>query len=264
MTFSVEAKTARSPPIRSIEGTQAISRSVLTLRLMARGGIEGSRLTDLTRASGIPHPTLRRILVCLMDEGLVIQDITSRRYRLGPLNYELGLAAVHRNGFLKEMKPTLERLAHLSGDTVYFNVRSRAEQVCIDRIEGHSVIRAFTQEIGGRRPLSLGSSGLAILANLPDDEVEAVIKQNARDIRNHPRLTEDSVRRAVRKTRSRGYSIIQDTTVLGVSAVGVLVSAVPHRPTTAVSLVMINDRLTPKRAEELARLMRKELLGKKA
>src|SRR5258708_2731129 len=130
---TVLAKADRKGNGRAAEGTQAISRSVLALRLIARWGIEGCRLTDLTRASGVPHPTLRRILICLIDEGLVVQDTSSRRYRLGPLNYELGLAATQRNDFQRELKPRLERLARLSGDTVYLNVRSRAEQVCVDR-----------------------------------------------------------------------------------------------------------------------------------
>jgi DNA-binding IclR family transcriptional regulator len=259
MTISLPLERDRSSSTRSSEGTQAISRSILILRLIARRGVEGSRLTDLTRASGIPHPTLRRILLCLIEEGLVIQDSGSRRYQLGPLNYELGLATVHRNDFHGKLKPRLERLARLSGDTVYLNIRSRSEQVCLDRIEGSSVIRAVTQDIGGRRPLSLGSSGIAILANLTDDEIEDVIRGNAQDIYNHPRITVESIWRAIAKTRANGYALIRDTTVVGVSAIGILLPAASYQPTVAVSLAMVNDRLTSARASELGRLMKREL-----
>jgi DNA-binding IclR family transcriptional regulator len=244
---------------RASEGTQAISRSVLMLRLIARWGVEGCRLTDLTRASAIPHPTLRRILLCLIDEGFVVQDEDTRRYRLGPLNYELGLATIHRNDFQKKLTPRLHRLAKLTGDTVYLNVRSSSEQVCLDRIEGHSMIRAVTQEIGGRRPLPFGSSGLAIMANLTDAEIDHAIQKSAKDIENHPRITVESIWRDIKKARSNGYAVIRDTTVIGVSAIGIAAPTTKHQPALAISLAMVNERLTPARANELHKIMRKVL-----
>src|SRR5689334_15380716 len=50
---------------RTANGIQAISRAAMLMRLIARGGDEGIRLTDLTRMTGFPHPTIRRILKSL-------------------------------------------------------------------------------------------------------------------------------------------------------------------------------------------------------
>lgn len=241
------------------DGTQAIARAMRILRLLARWGRRGCRLKDLVKASEIPHPTLRRILLCLMAEGFVIQDADSRHYMLGPVNYELGLATFRRNDFHSELKPTLESLARQTGDTVYLNIRSGSDQVCIDRIEGYSPIRALTQEIGGRRPLGFGSSGLAILASLEDHEVEEVLVDNARDIANHPRITPESLRRAVERTRRDGYAVIRDTTVAGVSAIGIRVPAPAYIPATGIGIAMVNERLTPSRARELYKLLKQSL-----
>jgi DNA-binding IclR family transcriptional regulator len=261
MTARAKSSQKRSVLLKRTDGTQAISRAVQILRLMARRGAEGSRLTDLSRAAGIPHPTLRRILICLLDEGFVIQDSLTRRYLLGPLNYELGLAASHRTDMHDKLRPVLERIAHASGDTVYLNVRSGFDQVCLLRIEGYSTIRAMIQEIGGRRPLCFGSSGLAIMAALEDDEVEEVLQANAKDIANHSWLTPDAVRRAVAKTRQNGFAVIRDTSVLGVGAIGVMLPPNAEEPAMAITIAMVNDRLTYARARELYKILKQEIQG---
>jgi DNA-binding IclR family transcriptional regulator len=244
---------------KSRSGTQAITRAALLLRLMAQRGRDGCRLADLGKSAGLPHPTVRRILKCLIEERLAVQNATTRRYQLGPLNYEFGLATMQRSAFKQILRPKLERLAQRSGDTVYLNVRSGAEAVCLDRVEGTSPIRAVTQEIGGRRPLSFGSSGLAMMACLDDREVDEIIEANGRDIANHGRLTADQIRLAVARTRANGFAVIRETTVRGVSAIGIVLKAQREWPTLGVSLAMVNDRLDAARACELYDIMKAEL-----
>jgi len=241
-----------------VVGSQSISRAIAILRLMTRRGVDGSRLSELTKGTGLPHPTVRRILKCLEEERLVIQNPETRRYQLGPLNFELGLATMQRATFLREMRPRFERLALRTGDTVYVNLKSGYEIFCADRIDGHSSIRAVTMEIGGRRPMSFGSTGLAMLALLPDDEVERVLESNEVDIQNHARLTRAGLREAVVKARAKGYAVIQDTTVFGVSAIGIALPQTPTRPMIGVALAMVSDRLTPAHARDLAVILKQE------
>src|SRR5450759_1725931 len=83
-----------SERIRSgAQGTQTIQRASLLMRLLASRSRSGLRLADVVQDSGLEHPTAHRILKGLMAEGLVMQDAGSRRYLIGPLVYELGLAA---------------------------------------------------------------------------------------------------------------------------------------------------------------------------
>jgi DNA-binding IclR family transcriptional regulator len=242
------------------EGPQSIARAVALLRLMARRGPAGGRLTELSRDSGLPHPTVRRILKCLEAERLVMQDPETRRYQLGPLNFELGFAAMHRANFLAELRPKFERLALRTGDTVYIMLRSGTEVFCLDRVDGHTPVRALTMEIGGRRPMCFASSGQAMLARLPDEEVEHVLRANAVDVQNHARLTFESLREAVGKARNRGYGVIHDTLTFGVSAIGVAMPETPTRPMLGVALAMVATRLTPQRAKELGALLKREFL----
>jgi DNA-binding IclR family transcriptional regulator len=250
-------KAKPSPPAQ--DGTQAIRRAVLMLRLLTRRGPEGWRLSEITRLSGLTYPTARRILGCLADERLVDRDNKTGRYRLGPLNFELGLACEHRLEFRNRLRPALERIAHLSGDTVYLHIRAGVETVCIDRIEGSSPIRAVTLEIGGRRPLGFGSAGLAILALLSDEEVTDILDALQQDFVSNPRMSRAAVLKALVQTRRLGYGIVRDTTVIGVSAIGVALPRRADLPMLGVGLAMVNERLSPQRVKSLYRLLIDEL-----
>ena len=73
------------------DGAQAIRRALSVLRYVARGRGEGERLSDIAAQAGLKIPTARRILKSLIDERMVIQ-VEDRRYAIGPLAAELGLA----------------------------------------------------------------------------------------------------------------------------------------------------------------------------
>lgn len=239
-------------------GTQSIKRSVMLLKLLTRRGREGTRLTDLANMAGLPHPTIRRILKSLMNERLVLQDSETRRYHLGPLNFELGLATSYRTDFIDDLKPVLVRLSEKTSDTVYLTLRAGNEGVCIDRIEGASVIRVMPIDIGGRRPLGFGAGTLSIMASLDDAEVEWILDSLKQDIACNPRLTREGVQRGVLRARELGYGVITNTTVIGISAVGVALPIGNNSPSLSISVAMINDRFTLKRAAAIADMIKKE------
>src|ERR1700712_568460 len=78
-------------------GTQSIQRAALLLRLLASHHRTGLRLVELYRKAELERPTAHRILHGLVAERLVMQDQASKRYFLGPLLYEIGLAAAPRS-----------------------------------------------------------------------------------------------------------------------------------------------------------------------
>jgi DNA-binding IclR family transcriptional regulator len=230
----------------------------MILRLMTRRGLTGWRLSEITKASNLTYPTTSRMLKCLMDERLVIRDPNTKRFRLGPLNYELGLASGVKLEFLDQLRPVMERIAMTSGDTVYLHICSGMETVCIDRIEGTSPIRAVTLEIGGRRPLGFGSAGLAMLAAMDDSEVHDVLGALEWEIAKNPRVTRESMLRSVSATRKAGFGVIRNTTVLGVGAIGIALAPKAGRPMLGIGLAMVMERLTPSRIPSLYRLLKEE------
>src|SRR5690606_19397387 len=74
-------------------GTQAIQRCAALLRLITTYNRKGMRLVDLYRSTGLTRPTAHRLLQALVAEEFVRQDERSKRYFLGALSYEMGVAA---------------------------------------------------------------------------------------------------------------------------------------------------------------------------
>ena len=176
------ASTPRKRPLAPAKpaGTQTIQRASLLVRLVASRSRTGMRLAEVVQHSKLERPTAHRILKCLVQEGFLMQSGNSHEYFLGPLIFELGLAASPQFNLSDICRPSLERIAARSGDTAFLSVRSGYDSVCIDRKEGAFPIKALTLEVGTRRPLGVGAGGLSLLLRLSDEAVNEIVRANAK------------------------------------------------------------------------------------
>lgn len=243
------------------QGTQTVQRAIMILRLMTRRGAPGWRLSEITKASNLPHPTTSRLLKCLVEEGLVVRDAATKRYRLGPLNFELGLASGVKLEFRDQLRPALESISLETGDAVYLHQLSGVEAVCIDRVEGVTQLRPAVLDIGGRRPLGFGAAGVAMMATMEEEQVQKVLKSLDREIANHPRVTRNGIVRLIAAARTQGYGIIRDVTVLGIGAVAVVLPTKPNRPMLAISVATPSERLSSTRTQYVAKLLSEACAG---
>lgn len=222
------------------------------LRLLATAGRYGLALTQISEAAKLPHSTTHRLLHRLIAERMVVQRESSRRYILGPLSFELGLAASQFYDLREPSRPILTRLAEDVGDTVYLTVRSGGEGVCEDRYEGPSPIRVITLEVGSRRPLGLGAGGLAILSALSDDERERAIGHLTPLFNIYKSLQEKTLRKAIDTCQRQGFSLVRSQVTLGTTAIGVAIRDTLGNPIAAVSVAAVNNRMPDTRVTALS------------
>lgn len=215
------------------------------------------RLADVADSSGLNKATVLRLLDALIEEGFVARDEATRRYTLGDEALMLGMAMQGRDHIRDRARPALLRLAAATGDTLLLSVRSGVESVCVDREFGAYPIRANYLDLGMRRPLGVGAGSLALLAWLPDDEVDAVLSVIApRMVQRYPRITLDLLKREVQQSRQRGYALLLDVVVDQMGGIGVPVFGADGRPVAALSLAALTTRITPRLAT-LVPLLRK-------
>lgn len=242
------------------EGSQSIDRAVGLLQLVGRAGPEGARLADLIAASGLQKPTARRLLLALMRGGLVEQDAASRRYFLGPETYVLGTLAGARFGIYALALDGLARLAQECGDCAFLSVPRDTFSVCLHREEGRFPIRTHVLQAGDRHPLGIGGGGLAILAALPDEEVERVLALNDPIIaERYPAYSTSLIRECVEVTRAMGYALNPGILMPGSWGLGLPVMGPDGRPVGALSIAAIESRLTEVRQQELVPLIAREV-----
>jgi len=234
----------------------SLKRGVVLLKLLATAGARGMALTELAEKAGIPHPSVHRLLGQLAAERLSEFSSESRRYKLGPLAFELGLAGSTMYDIRDLCEPAMDMLARETEDTVYLVVRSGFDAVCMHRKEGSFPIRTLVLDVGSRRPLGVGAGGLAILAAIGDEERSQIIERVAPHLAAFGKLTAEDLADACLQARSSGAAVVQNRVNLGVKAVGLPFCNSIGQAVGALSVAALSQRLNRRRTQQVADLLR--------
>jgi DNA-binding IclR family transcriptional regulator len=260
-TPSRRAVSASSGSVAGGEGGDgregSLRRAAAVLRLLATAGRRGMPLTALAKATGLPNSSLHRLLAQLLDERLAMRIKDTRHYVIGPLAYELGLAAAQQFDIRAQLRPVLDRLAQDAEETAYLILRSGDEAVCLDLAEGPSALRVVTLQVGSRRPLGWGAGGLAILSALSQDEQRAILGRVASRIERQWGFPADLLEASLADASRTGRAVIRNRVNPGVTALGMPFLDSLGQVVGAVTLAAANARMG---AERLARLT--ELLAR--
>ena len=230
----------------------SLKRGVVLLKLLATGGARGCPLSELSAKSGMPHPSAHRILKQLIAERLVEHNPESRRYTLGPLAFELGIAGSTMHDIRDLCEPAMVALERDTEDTVYLVIRSGFEAVCMHRLEGSFPIRTLVLEVGSRRPLGVGAGGLAVLAAIAEEERTEIIERVAPMLPAFGRLTPKALSEACELSHEQGVAIIENKVSLGVTAVGAHFCDSMGQPIGAISVAALSQRMTTARVRSLS------------
>lgn len=241
---------------RSVPGAQAVARAARLLRLVTSAGVEGASLQDLARASDLSRSTAHRLLSALKLEGLVDRDEESTRWMPGPELFLMGSVAAARYDVTALARDIVRSLAVKTEESAFFSARRADETVCLLREEGSFPIRSFVLSEGVRFPLGVASAGLAILAFLPDHDVDAYLER-------HPELEtawgrphgQHALRTRLAETKERGYAVNPGLIVEGSWGIGAAVFDRAGRPEWALSLTGVEFRFGPDRMAELGRTL---------
>ncbi|TAM85734.1 MAG: IclR family transcriptional regulator [Candidimonas sp.] len=240
------------PSAGRAQPAQTVGRAALLLRLIASSHARNLRLVDIAAMASLDKSTAQRLLHRLVLERLLARDPV-RGYRLGPLLYELGLAALPETNLRELSQSALHELAHATGDMVFLVMRSGFETVCMNRIAGNYPIQTMTRTEGDRHPLGVGAGGLAILASLHDADVELALNAVAPRLPTY-QLTTDVLRDAVAATRANGgLAVDEGSAALDVTAIGRTLHDRTRSPVAAVFVASISHRMGKSRQVQICR-----------
>ncbi|MGI6856625.1 IclR family transcriptional regulator [Mesorhizobium sp. 1B3] len=240
-------------------GSQSVDRALRLLSLVGRQAERGMALNQIVAEGGFNKPTTRRLLLALMRAGFIEQDPADRRYYIGEEAYVLGSLASTRFGLLQMSMESLIRMSRKTEDSTFLSIRRDTHSICLHREEGTYPIRTHALQAGFEHPLGVGAGSLAMLAALSDDEIEVVIARNATILEEeYPRLPPDQIRRDVRATRARGYSVNPGLVYANSWGMGVALRYPDGRLAGALSIAAIDSRMQEQRQLELAPILREE------
>ncbi|MVZ99279.1 helix-turn-helix domain-containing protein [Actinomadura sp. LD22] len=208
-------------------------------------------LSELTEVSGLPMPTIYRLMRTLVNHGYVRQE-PSKRYALGPRLIRLGEGANRLLGTWA--RPVLARLVDDVGETANMAVLEGDEAVYVAQVPSKHSMRMFT-EVGRRVQPHCTGVGKALLSQLPDERVRDILGRTGMAAHTPNTFTDqDALLAELRRIREQGFALDDEEQEIGVRCVAVPLRGAPAL--TALSVSGPSGRMTLEAVADVAPIVR--------
>lgn len=245
--------------LSTVEKMQSLNRFVQALRVLAMSHNTSLRLTDVADEIDLSKATTGRLLDALCSQGLAQYNKRTKAYSLGRELMFLGLSAARSFPFDDLVRPIIQDLAAETGDGIFCALRAGNHMVTTDKVFGDYPVKTDVFPVGGRRPLGVGSNGLAILGTLSAEEAEKICSQNEREILKYPGMSVERLLREAAVAREQGYCLTEAHMVEGVSALGAPIRDRNGLAVGAMSIVGVKARFANGRWETLVKALLKSV-----
>ena len=211
------------PVATSPEGSklnQSVQKAVTLLRATA-ASTNGTSVSALARAAGLPRATALRLIQTMEQEGLLLRVPEADRVLLGPelvrLARRVDMATLVREvarGRLGELREAVRETVTLSV------VAPDGSLELVHQVDGpqHLVPRTW---VGQRFPLHASSSGKVLLSTYDHDRLERFLRDPLPALTPHTITTRRALREELERDRARGYASTVDELEEGLSGVSV-------------------------------------------
>jgi len=230
-------------------GVQSIERAFSLLEMLAdAGGTLG--LSQLAQQSGLPLPTIHRLLRTLVDLGYLRQE-SSRQYVLGPRLIRLGDASSRM--LSTWARPHLAYLVDELGESANMALLDGDEIVYVAQVQSRHSMRMFT-EVGRRVLPHCTAVGKAVMAEMDAQEVRDILRRTGMPRHTENTITDpDEFARQLEWSAEHGYAMDEGEQEVGVRCVAVAVPDAPSR--LAISISGPAGRMTEELVERAVPLL---------
>jgi len=179
---------------QAVKGAAAFSKTISILQLIADSE-QPITSAELVKKTGMPRPTMRRILKALVAEDMA-ELRSDKTYALGPRNVELARKTVAQNSLLRTVDTDLAQLSAEVEATVFLGIPSGNEFIIIAG-EGDPQVQVGT--IAQIHACAIAKSYLASVAPERREQIIASTKM-------HTPISPDQIRAELEKVAADGYA----------------------------------------------------------
>jgi DNA-binding IclR family transcriptional regulator len=227
-------------------GHRAANRVVDILELLVPSR-EGLALREISAQLEAPKSSLLPLLRALTARGF-LEQVRTGEYRVGSRVLALGSSLAGQRELPEVARPALLGLARRSGETVFLGTLARdsLSVVYVDKVESEHIIR-YAAGVGDHRPLHATSTGKAILAFLPPELREDILRKLTLERHTDRTVTSPSALRAsLEEIQRAGVCISVDEMVRGASGVAAPILDRGGQAVGACTIAGPTDRLRPR------------------
>jgi DNA-binding IclR family transcriptional regulator len=255
-------KKGRKPKSQAVEGeakTSSYSIAVLDRAVGILNTLSSSDgplgLADIAKSTGLPKPTVFRILAVLNEHDFVESDPDTNGYSLGFTLVRLADVRRRQSNMHTVAIPVMRQIRNALGETIVLSVRSGDSRVHIDSLEGTHAMRRMA-DLGLHAPLYAGASSKILLAGMTDDELDEYLARVERvQIQENTITNADDLRKEVGVIRERGYAESRGEFVTGGGAIAVPVKDYQGRTVAALDVLTPQPRYTAEHRKKCIDMM---------
>ena len=206
-----------TPDSRSTgQSIQVIARAASVLRAL-EGEQSGLSLAQIAERVDLARSTVQRIVDALRAEHFVIAATPTSGVRLGPAL--IRLAASASVDFDLITRPLMVKLSQKLGETVDLSVLKGFSAIFTDQVQGAHRLRAVSA-VGDSFPLHCTANGKALLSVMPQNNLEAFLREPLAKLTPSTIIKSGELRAAVESSRRTGIAFDDEEHTEGICAVG--------------------------------------------
>lgn len=250
-------------PQATDSGMRAALTTLRVLEVVAE--LQPVGVSAIARTTGIPKSSVQRCLLTLRQAGwLASARSDSRQWVLTGKALSIGLQVSGELGLREAALATMQELRDETRETIHltsYGAEHTAEAVgdtgtapdalvIVDRLDSTEPVRTWVR-LGTRAPLHASCSGRAVLAHLPEAEVERLLAGPLESYSEHTLTDRDRILAELATVRAQGYAVNDCAWRPGVGAVAAALLDPRGHPVGALAISMPIQRYDTERARKL-------------
>jgi DNA-binding IclR family transcriptional regulator len=229
---------------------QSIERAISILQAFTVDEAELG-VMEISRRVVLPKSTVYRLLSALVDGGLINQSEETGKYRLGLELITLANNVLAYADLQRIARPHLRRLADKLNETVNLSILDRDEVINLEQFISPGRLIMRVGWVGRRMAAHAVSSGRAILAYLPEDELKRLLKTPLPAYTPHTITDHEKLLDELSQVRKQGYSVAFEEFEIGLNAVSAPIWDHQSRVAASVSVSGPSYRFTRERVPQI-------------
>lgn len=197
-------------------------RLFMVLEAMSRGTSHFT-LQEMVEETGLPKPTVYRMLQQLEAAGILQRDGNERHYGMGSRMRQIANGLLRNDNLHGARHRILQQLREAVGESCNLTALSSGEVVYLDRVETAAPLR-FHLHPGARVPVHCSATGKLFLSQLPPRQRQQLLGSSPLERFTANTITDpDALDDELERCRRDGYGIDNEEFLPGLICLAVLV-----------------------------------------
>lgn len=216
---------------------------------------EGLTLSDLSRRLSIPKSSTSCIVQTLLERKY-LERTPGGHLVLGARLFDVGVCARAETRLQTVARPIMARLMEQTSESVFIGILTpQSEVLFLDKVVSTQAIR-YDADLGQLRAPHSSSLGKVLLAHLPDEQLEYVLRTKQRSRFTSRTLVDRSrLVKELKAARDLGVAFAVDERVAGVSSIAAVIRATSGRAIAGLVVAGPTHRILQRREELVPRLI---------